>query len=575
MAKTAPKAQSVARDTRTKRQAPATVPLSTFSGPDPLTSLKPRTQSQSTAGMASMRHTHQKYDEWIEVWRRLGHLYEGDGPYLDGTALVPHVRELLYARNEDGTTNFDTVVGNKRKYDQRRRLSRYENFTASIIDLTVDYQYLMPVKRSVDEGVTSMLSEWWEDVDGMGSSIDDWLKQHQVLTNVYGHLFVVMDRLPPVTSAQNSTPQGQKTRPVTLAQLGRPVLRRYMPPDALDWLAPRHKLSAVKFVEPLERQSLLDPFLPETEQAYFLWDAQEWRLFDTNGSLVRKSAHLVGELPVAVWYAKRRAKYPIVGRSLIRDGSLPHDHFQLISEVRELYRAQTFSMMQILLAENETVQEARQRLGDHAGTDSLIFSRGGASFIAPDGGPAADYAAHIESVERKMFRLCNLPYDNDSRDAESGESRRRKAADLNALLSSLADNAEQLDHWIARMFYQSMEGGLRGRERYEASKVQIKHPDMFDVVDMIALATDLKTVIDVGVGPTATKLLRIQLAHSALPDLMDEDKKTIEDELDTMAKEEATRNAATTQQMVNEAKPEAADAEAADVEGAVPPEPEA
>ena len=41
-----------------------------------------------------MTNAHPEYVQWLPVWLRLGYVYRGDGPFLDGTALVPHPREI-------------------------------------------------------------------------------------------------------------------------------------------------------------------------------------------------------------------------------------------------------------------------------------------------------------------------------------------------------------------------------------------------------------------------------------------------------------------------------------------------
>lgn len=477
---------------------------------------------------------HPRYTDWLPVWTGLGHAYEGDGPYLDGSALIPHARELTYQRRADGSTDFTTVTGTKRKYQQRQQLAYYENFAATIVDLFVDYQYAKLPERNVDNkegtGKTSEVEDWWKDVDGFGTSINDWCKRYQTLTNVFGHQFVVMDRQRTGTQKRtNLSPDGGKTRP-SLADVGRPMLRVYSPPDVPDWLAPQAQLSAVKFSEAVERRSLLDTVLP-VDRNYFLWDSTQWAAFNTKGVQLASSPHNMGELPVAVWYAKRRSRLPIIGRSLIRDAGPFKNHYNLLSELRELLRSQTFSMLNITLADGETIDQARERLGDHAGTDALVFTRGGAAFIAPPDGPATIYAAEIANAERKMFRLVGLPWDNDSREAEAAESRRIKAADLNASLASLADNAQEVDLWAARMFYVSRYGPERGNQRFQDASIRISHPDEFHVQQLMEAAEEAKLVLELGVGPTASRLIKANIIPLALRDLDAQTKQTIDEEL--------------------------------------------
>jgi hypothetical protein len=486
------------------------------------------------SGIVSIKHP--RYIEWASVWTELGHVYEGDGPYLSGEALVPHPRELNFKQNTDGSTDYTVVVSRKRKYLQRQQIARYENFAATITDLFVDYQYAKLPKREVTNQPAlldrSPYLEWLEDVDGYGTHMDDWLKRWQTLTNVYGHQAIVVDRQPPNTLRTNITPNGGKTGLTTLAQLGRPVLRCYSPLDIPDWLAPRNQLAAIKVEEPVERASLLDQPLP-AERWYFTWNGQYATQFDTFGAQVQVRPHGFGELPVRLWYCKRRARIPIIGRGLLGDGRLFKDHFNLISELREIFRAQTFNILNIPLQDDETVQDARNRMGEHVGTDSVVFTKGGqAIYVAPGDGPAARYTEELARVERKAFRLTSLPWESDSKEAEAEGSRQLKAADLNSSLASLADNAEEIDYFAARMYFQGTLGPERGLAAYKAAGIRIAHPDEFHVEQLLAKAEETKLVLELGVGPTAAKLLKAGVLQLALPDLDQTTRDTIEKELE-------------------------------------------
>ena len=85
---------------------------------------------------------------------------------------------------------------------------------------------------------------------------------------------------------------------------------------------------------------------------------------------------------------------------------------------------QTFSMLNIQLGQDEDVATARGRLGDAASVESLVFSRGPASFIAPQDGPAKVYQSEIEALERKLYRMAGLPWEGDAAGAESADRRR-------------------------------------------------------------------------------------------------------------------------------------------------------
>ncbi len=518
-------------------------------GAGPLTVGAMAKDAKMSSAEVAIRRTHPRYDTFLAQWLDLGNAYEGSGGFLDGTALVAHPRELLYKEHPDGSVDYNTVVGEKRKFTQRKLIASYENLAETIVDTLVTYQYTPGIIRKVEGGgitdkTVSPLQEWWDDVDGFGTHIDDWLSQHQILTNVFGHVAVVMDRMQtnPTQKRTNATPKGQKTQP-TLADLGQPVLRCYVPPDMLDWLAPYNVLQQVKLVEVEERGSLWQPSIVGNN-VYYIWNRDSWTKYDTKGSKVATGRHGMGVLPVSLWYARRRAVIPIIGRSVLGDPRVHTEHFNLTSELRELFRSQVFSLLTVELGEDEKPGDARNRMGNHVGADAVMFTRGSASYIAPESGPVENYMERIEACERGMFRRADLPWETDSKDAESAGSRSLKAEGLSHRLANLADEAQRIDNWAARMFF-AAKFGLKGKAAFDAAKVTINHPDNFNTQQVMDIVNDAKSVIEVGVGATATKMIRMKVVKAMLQDLNSTDEKAIEAEVVELGDTEVKQREAT------------------------------
>jgi hypothetical protein len=495
---------------------------------------------------ALLWQTHPRYDEWAPTWRLLGEVAEGDGGFLDGRNLTPHPRELDYALDPTGQPDWTAPIGEKEKFKRRKRLARYENFASTILETYTSYQYAKPPARTVTGPSATDLRRWWEDVDGNGSHIDLWLKTTQALANAYGHVWVVLDRLQPHRGPVR-----------TRAEEGPLVLRTYVPLDALDWLAPRNRLTAIKLVEAVERTSLFDPS-PEavtfpvsasdrlgltTLQFRFLTETG-WEVYDGAGDKVDFGAHAFGEVPVLPFYARTRARLPFVGRSLLGDGRLFLDHYNLLSELRELLRGNTFALLNVQLAENEEVAEARTRLGEHLGIESIAWTRGGMAYVAPPDGPAARYAEEIATVERKIYRLVGLPYEGDSFAAEAAESRRLKAMDLNRLLAGHADHAEMFEYALARKWFIATYGREAGLKRYATSDLKISHPDEFHTAAILETVDDAKAVLTLPLGRTAHRLTLIRALPVLLPDLTSEETAIVTAEIDPALDEAASLAAA-------------------------------
>lgn len=505
-----------------------------------------------------IRQEHPRYREWAETWRELGYLFEGDGPYMDGTALVAHPRELIYELDEHGQPIAGRgPTGEKPKYTRRRLLARYENWVEGLIGIFVDHQYAKGIVRNVPNWDAATMGtypylDWIHNVDGQGTHIDDWFKWCQSLVNLYGFVWVVADRAGTVPGADAA---------LSMADLGRPVLRVYVPTDVPDWLADRYNnIRSIKVVERRVRDSLMDAaFLqePDTESGtqdaphrdYRIWTEQGWALYDGDGNVLSQG-DTPGFLPVLVFYCRRRARIPVIGRSLLGDPKVFRDYYNLVSEKRAIMRDQTFSMLNITLGERQSVDEARQLLGNKVSTETVLLTKGDAKFIAPEDGPADVYEKEKESLLRTTFRRLGLPWESDSMDAEAEGSRRLKAMDLNRTLAGMSDEAQKAEYGIARMFHRMEFGVELGDMLMESAGLTIRHPDEFNTEELMQVALELRETLTLGFGPTANAEMRKKALPLILPDLDESTREVIEEEIDAEAIREQTMKVMMDESMV-------------------------
>jgi hypothetical protein len=469
---------------------------------------------------------HPLYETWKDTWTLLGEAFEGDGGFLDGSNLVAHPREVNYGQHSDGSVDYDTVVSEKQKFIRRKAIARYENFARTIVQTFIDYLCQKTPTRTVGTpgptATTHPLEEWWLDVDGLGTHIDDWMKRAATLAAVYGHVFVVLDRERLAVPAQ------------TQAEQATPFVRLYTPLDTPDWLAPHGKLTAVRFIEAVGRASLMERVTDDeaVEYQHRIWTETDWSLYDDQGKPVQAATpHNLGELPVLPLFCQRRARLPMIGQPLLPDPRLFKDHFNLLSELRELLRGQTFSMLHVELAEGQDLADAKGLLGPSAGVETVSFSRGGMAFIAPPAGPAVTYQEEVQALERKMYRLTGLPWESDSREIEAAESRRLKAMDLNRLLSGIADECEQVDYALARLWFKATYGAEAGQTKFDEAKLTIRYPDEFHTEQLLQALQDAQVALGLKLGPTASRMIRERVVPLVLPDLSPEDAETISQEI--------------------------------------------
>lgn len=485
---------------------------------------------------ASITRTHPLYDVWQPTWQLLQDVYRGDGGFLDGSNLIPHPREVVYKTDDKGLPTTE-VAGYRDKFLRRKQIARYENFARTIVDTFTAHLFAKTITRTAGKGdLMSDLEQWWEDVDGAGTHIGDWMAYQQQLAWVYGHVVTLMDM------AGASVEQ-----PRTKAEQGTPVLRVYTPLDVLDWVYADGAFQALKVVEARPRDGVFDNPSAQTnlgletrghsdgapkDLTYVVWTPESWTRYDQHGVVMDSDEHGWGCVPAVLHRARPIPGMPAIGASLLGDPRLHRDHFNMLSELRELLRSQTFSMLNIQLGEGEDIGAARGLLGGAASVETILWSHGAAQFIAPPDGPAAVYQKELEALERKLYRMAGLPWEGDSASAESADSRRLKAMDLNRLLAMYADEAERVEYQIARLFY--LAGGsdeATVEEAMEADEVLIRYPDEFATLDIAQAAADVRDIQTLNMGATANRLAKERAIEVLLPDLSRADRDAIVAEL--------------------------------------------
>jgi len=525
------------------------------------------TATTSTANIA--KSTHPRYTAWLNTWRLLGYVYEGDGPFLDGSVLVPYPREVNYAKDPNtnefilGADGRPQRQGFTEKFLRRKELFSYDNIAAELLNCIVDHQYQQIPDREPPEsaGISTAVKQYldWssDDVDGNGTDLDTWMKQTGRIAGVYGHVFVTLER-----GASNAEAQ-------TAADLGPLVLRRYTPLDAPDWILDASgRLKEIKLLESVPRESLLQPAREANVSEISLsaaadnadapedyeirrWSAEGLTVYNRSGEPISRVPTQIGEPPVLVFYSRRRARIPLIGRSLLGDPRIYADHANIGSEMRELMRSQTFSMLAIGLGETQPVTDARSILGEHSGTDKLVFHRSGAEFIAPPDGPIAQYIQVADRIERKMFKAVGLGWEGDSHEAEAAASRRIKAMDLNRVLAGLGDEAEAFEYGLARLWLMSQFGRERGLAEFEKSGLRCAYPDDYFVDSALDKLEEIRQTKGLGFGTTFEAMHRKQAVPLIIPGADDTQMAVIGKEIDaevTRSQDEALVMAELTKQ---------------------------
>jgi hypothetical protein len=472
---------------------------------------------------------HPTYACELLTWQRLIHAATGTGGFRDGTYLVAHPREW-----EDYTAPIPTKP--TRKLLARRAIARYENVAGAVLTAKKSVLFRNAPTRLIggNEQKTKdhPLYKWWQNVDSRGTAIDDYVSQTWIPAAVFGHLIHVMDR-----------PKGP--RALTMADQKAPFLRVYSPMDMPDWLTDNTGcLSAVKLLEVVSRASLDEPAVSANRYRERVITADTWKVQNAAGQTLmgEVGAHGFGRLPVVVEYAQRHPFTAVIGQSVLNDPMLYIDLYNLTSEQRELLRNQVFSILNVVLGTGPdaiTVTKAIEMLNatGGVGTENVLLSAAACDYITADATNVEVYQKERSELIRTIYRLCGVPWESDSKDAEAAGSLKMKRDEMNTIVAGYADELEKMEYQFVELWFRGTYGPSRWQQELADAEVTIRYPDTFDVTPFAEILEQAQAALTLEMPQTAMKEIRRRLVTRFLPDASPEIIAQIDKELEAMANE--------------------------------------
>jgi hypothetical protein len=460
--------------------------------------------SSAIAGPPAL-YSHPAYVDQAAVWRLLAHAYLGSGGFRDGTYLIAHPREFLDHQSPNPSRPSPKLLA-------RRTLARYENMAAQIVDQKCAALFRNPPTRQVNDlsdRTPHPIRKWWNDVDGAGCQIDDYIADAWLVAAVFGHVVILPTR------------EREKTPPMTFADQSMPYCSLYTPLDIPDWTVNERgtQLTGLRLLEPVPRASIEDPLPSLGVTRSRIITLTGWELAE-GGQRIDRGSWNFDKLPAVYLFAKGNPLIPWMGQSVLGDPKLFVDDYNLSSEIRELLRAQVFGHLNVPLGPDGkfTFDQARQMLGPEAGTSNVLFTPLPASFISPSGENVVSYQEERRQLQRKILRLCSLPFDSDSKDAESEGSLKLKREDMNQIVAAYADQCEKADYQLAEWWFRLTYGPERWRAEWDAANVMIRYPDSFDVTPFETILEQAQAAVSLEMPHTFMVELKKRLVGQFLPD---------------------------------------------------------
>lgn len=403
--------------------------------------------------------------------------YTGKGGFLDGSYLIAHPRE------------------SKEKLERRKKLAVYPNYVKKVVDSYLSHLFKKSPIRSIE---TQEYQEFIQDVDRQGTYIDDYMRRAFKLAMITEGVFIIVDK-PPGKATTKLEEKELNLRPY-LALRTRSQLYSY----TLDEYG---RLSSITFREAR----------PDNTIIYRYFDTQRWAIY-TDPELKEiesQGEHKLGVVPVVPLHSTD----PLLPNDLtatpwILDiANLNFDLYNALSELRELFRNQTFSIFTIPVKDQADAEKLKDLT---ISTENAIpySPEGGGKpdFIAPPPDPVQAYMQYIESLIQQIYRLANLEFTGGVQ--KSGIAKEYDWLEFNRTLTSFALQCEQAEYKIAELVCRWQDTEFKG---------YIQYPRDFSIRNLAEeLETAMNAITAQILPPTGVIELRKKLTRDILGEFVDD-----------------------------------------------------
>ena len=372
-------------------------------------------ETNRMADVLNTRHPH--YIERAADWAFFLKSYEGGSAYLRSGHLFRYVKEPEIAFNE------------------RLNRAAYYNYCAPIVDVYNAHLFRQGAVRVADD---QELVAFFEDVDGLGTTMEAFIKHVQCLAQIFGKYHVVVDL--PAPEVEPVSLQAQN-------ELGlRPYLVKLDPRDLVNWqLDDSGRPVWVRIRERVVEGD--DPFdWPEEEWRFRTWTRTEWLLHTPRGEVIARGEHGLGAVPIATLYDRSRTSRPFTGLSTIEDIALINRQINnWASSLDEFILKQCFS--HLFYPEGMFESADRSELIEFGMNNASAFP-GDAQhlpfYLSPEVSPGKFIHEQIVWAVGEIYRLARLE-NAAGRQVHQEASGIAKAFDFQETNQTLADKAARCE----------------------------------------------------------------------------------------------------------------------------------
>ena len=258
--------------------------------------------------------THPDYDKYEARWEFYVRSYMGGQDYFNGAYLTRYISE---------TTD---------DYDRRLDLTPLDNHCKNIVHIYSSFLWRVPPTRAYNSAANNVaLDSFLKDADLDGRSFDAFMREAQIWSSVYGHVWLMMDK--PKSTAG--------TKAEELEQDIRPYVTMFTPENVLDWNYARTPSGRFELDYLKVRERVIRVDETTTETYYRVWykdRVEQWHSVNDLDKMIEVDDNVLGRIP-AVFLPAQRSITRGIGLSDIADASyMQRAIYQELSEIEQLIR---------------------------------------------------------------------------------------------------------------------------------------------------------------------------------------------------------------------------------------------
>jgi len=353
----------------------------------------------------------------------------------------------------------------KKGYDRRLERAVHLNHIRVVVDTYSASLYRKPWRRDVEEtpdAERSTLTEFWDDVDRLGTPMQEFSQRVFRRGLIFGVQAVVVDRWDgnrqgPFTSMAEQQASGM-----------RPYAYRLDPTDVIDWRQDEKgefDWVMVREYHAQEREFYQKP--RGSEEMFRRWTKQGWELYRVKRkdpdkayqkeeeveylyTLVKEGTHPCGKVPIVFAHVGEQVDSLPVAESLIRDlAPLVRQLTNKLSLIDEQIYQQVFN---ILVAPPSTYEALNEVDWSVAGVLPVEEGETDPFYLAPKASAVETIRKEVQELEMSIRFLSGLGRMNEgSRAYVSGSSLAFQTIDKRALLESLGRSMGEAEREISKL----------------------------------------------------------------------------------------------------------------------------